>query len=172
MQIQFYPDLLDIEQWKYVVDTTHNGSNWKFSGSSNNAEADELKFWFMDLSHDTFFTETMLEKIKQVTNRNFSLDRVYANGQTYGLSGNLHQDTIGGDGNYFTFLYYVGPFWNPTWGGNTVFHNPDNDTIYTQYPTPNGGLIFDSEIWHAGLEPTRHCKELRVTIAHKLKLEE
>ena len=172
MQIQYYGDVLDLEQWQYVVNTTLHGSSWKFSGASNDSNNDELNFWFMDLSSNKFFTETMFEKVKSLSGLNVSMDRVYANGQTHGLSGSLHQDVVNGNGKYFTFLYYVGPFWNPTWGGSTVFHNPENDTIYTQYPTPNGGLLFDSEIWHAGIEPTRHCKELRVTIAYKLRLEE
>jgi hypothetical protein len=171
MDIKYFHDFLNLEQWQYVVKQTVQGNGWQFTGFSNN-ENTELKFWHMDLSDDRFFVDTMFPKILDVTQRKFSLERVYANGQTHGLSGTLHQDQVNGQGRYFTFLYYVGPFWDTSWGGYTVFHNKDDDTIFSQYPTPNAALLFDSELWHAGLEPTRHCRDLRVTVAFKLKLED
>jgi Rps23 Pro-64 3,4-dihydroxylase Tpa1-like proline 4-hydroxylase len=170
MDIKLYNDFLNLEQWQYAVQQTVQGRTWEFSGFSN-TDKTEPKFWYMDLDNDSFFVDTMFSKICDVTGKKFALERVYANGQTHGLSGNLHQDQIGGNGEYHTFLYYPGPFWNPTWGGYTVFHNPVDDTIYSQYPTPNSAVLFNSEILHAGLEPTRHCTDLRVTIAFKMRLD-
>jgi Rps23 Pro-64 3,4-dihydroxylase Tpa1-like proline 4-hydroxylase len=79
------------------------------------------------------------------------------------------QDTMGSDGSWFTFLYYVGPVWNPEWGGATVFNDRDTGALQLYYPNPNSAVLFDAAIWHQGQEPTRQCQELRVTVAWKLQ---
>jgi len=156
------------QEHQLVIDKTLNAKTWQFAGFSN--EPNSTKFWFLDLGNDSFFTKLSLDRIQTLTNQEFELDRVYANGQTHGLSGDMHQDVIGGDDSYKTFLYYVGPTWLPEWGGATVFHDPHKADIFFNYPQPNTGVIFNSNILHQGQEPTRQCKELRVTVAWKLKL--
>jgi Rps23 Pro-64 3,4-dihydroxylase Tpa1-like proline 4-hydroxylase len=121
----------------------------------------------MDLQDDPLFNSTLLKKIRSDTGIDWVLDRVYANGQTYGLSGSIHQDAEGVEpGQYYTLLYYANNEWRPEWGGHTIFTTEQG--IVTRYPTPNSMVFFDSTIPHAGMEPTRHCPELRVTVAFKL----
>ena len=110
----------------------------------------------------------MLNLIKEKTGCQFNLIRVYANGQTHGLSGNWHQDEEVLSNKFKTFLYYVNPTWDPVWGANTVFTDPVHG-VYSQIFEPNTGLLFNSNIYHVGLEPTRHCRDLRVSIAFKLE---
>ena len=124
----------------------------------------------MCIRDSSFFTDFSLRRLELLTNTEFELDRVYANGQTHGLSGDLHQDVIGGDDSYKTFLYYVGPTWQPEWGGSTVFYDKQTGSMFSNYPQPNTGVLFNSNIFHQGQEPTRQCKELRVTVAWKLKV--
>ena len=91
-------------------------------------------------------------------------------GQTHGLPGDLHQDAIGEEpGRYFTLLYYSHGRWEPQWGGHTMFSDPATEQVLSVYPTPNTAVFFDSTILHAGLDPTRHCRNLRVTVAFKLE---
>lgn len=156
------------QEHQTVIEKTLNASTWQFAGFSNTP--DSTKFWFLDLGADNFFTEFSLQRIQDLTGKKFQLDRVYANGQTHGLSGDLHQDVIGGDDSYKTFLYYPGPVWKPEWGGATIFHDHYQGSIFSLYPQPNTGVLFNSNIFHQGQEPTRQCKELRVTIAWKLKV--
>ena len=162
-------DFLTPDEHQYAIENTINSSNWAFKGHSDDKSTD-LTFWYLPLDHDTFFTTKLVEKINQYTRKNFVLERVYANGQTYGLSGSLHRDKENGNNQYYTFLYYVQPNWLPEWGGQTVFYDDNEKMVFQQFPTPNLGIIFNSEILHAGLEPTRFCSILRVTIAFKLKL--
>lgn len=168
MNITILNDFLELPDWQTAVSKTVQGKNWEFAGFSNNVQK-EIKFWYMNLDQDEFFTKKFFASISKQFNRHYELDRVYANGQTYGLSGSLHQDVIDADSSYKTFLYYPGPFWDVTYGGYTVFHDKTNDSIFSYYPTPNSAVMFDSNIWHAGLEPTRHCTDLRVTVAFKLR---
>lgn len=167
MDITSSYNYLPEDQWLYVVKKTYLGRTWQFDGYTNSQ--DSVKFWYMDLNDDEFFTSTLLDRVRQNTGVDWQLDTAYANGQTHGLSGELHQDVIGAEPDqYYTFLYYANPEWHPTWGGTTVFTNPEDGATVVKYPTPNSGVLFDSTVWHAGLEPTRHCKTLRVTVALKL----
>ena len=170
MEIIPYYEFLDSTEQQYVINNTVNSSKWSFNGIPDSDQPNKIIFWYLPLDNDHFFTKKIFEKIKTTTNQNFSLERVYANGQTYGLSGSLHVDQELGNNQYYTFLYYVQPTWEPEWGGQTVFCDNKENIIYSQFPTPNLGILFNSEILHAGLEPTRLCKLLRVTVAFKLKL--
>ena len=202
MEIIPYYEFLDSTEQQYVINNTVNSSKWSFNGIPDSDQPNKIIFWYLPLDNDHFFTKKIFEKIKTTTNQNFSLERVYANGQTYGLSGSLHVDqelgnnqyytflyyvqptwepewggqTVfcdnkeNGNNQYYTFLYYVQPNWLPEWGGQTVFYDDNEKMVFQQFPTPNLGILFNSEILHAGLEPTRLCKLLRVTVAFKLKL--
>ena len=55
-------------------------------------------FWKMELSKEEYFSKYLLDVIKKKTNNNFSLDRCYANGHTYGSSGHFHTDWEDGSG--------------------------------------------------------------------------
>lgn len=167
MNIQQFPAVFTQEQHTYIVNRTVKNDRWYFGGYSNDPAT--TRFWYMDLSSDPVFSQDLLAHITDLTGTQWRLDRVYANGQTHGLSGGMHQDTGGSDGSWFTFLYYVGPVWQPDWGGATVFHDRDTGALQMYYPNPNSGILFDAAIWHQGQEPTRQCKELRVSVAWKLQ---
>jgi len=170
MEIIPYYDFLNSTEQQYVIEHTIKSSKWSFRGVSDPDQPNMPIFWHLPLDDNDFFTTKLFEKIIKITNKQFSLERVYANGQTYGLSGSLHVDQDNGNNQYYTFLYYVQPTWEPEWGGQTVFCDSKENIIYSQFPTPNLGILFNSEILHAGLEPTRLCTLLRVTLAFKLKL--
>lgn len=164
MNIKSYPNFLTTEEHKYVISKTLKGDTWLFDGHSCN---NGFTLWYMELINDEFFIKHMLNKIEAATNKKYKLDRVYANGQTYGISGSYHRDVESDDADtYKTFLYYVNPYWEYQWAGSTFFYKGEEN--YNQLFIPNNGVLFDSTIYHVGLEPTRHCKELRVTVAFKL----
>jgi hypothetical protein len=168
INIQIYRNFLTDQEQSYVIAKTLRGNTWELGGHSVD---DGFYFWLMNLLQDVFFTEHMLNKIKIITGKNFAIERVYANGQTYGLSGSYHQDETNLNTNnkniYKTFLYYVNPNWKSEWGGSTLFKQ--DEEVYIQPFISNNAILFDSTIYHVGLEPTRHFKGLRVTVAFKLR---
>jgi len=184
-----YEKLLTKELFHKLHERLCDEPGWKFGlvSDSENVTENSLRIWAKDLFNDKVFTDILFEKICDLTKLNFEMLRVYANGQTYGLSGDLHIDEE--RDNHYTFLYYTNPKWLAEWGGYTIFTEMSNkiqdkltssnlknntETINTKIfiPKPNTGILYKSNVTHAGLEPTRHCKELRITVAYKLKLKD
>jgi hypothetical protein len=167
MLYNVYESILPLEDFHDEYMILKTGAGWRFCGNSNGNNEDTT-FWFNDLSQKSYYTDFLFNRIQDITGEKYNLDRVYANGQTYGLCGNMHVDSD--DPRTKTFIIYMNPVWNSIWGGATVFHK---DNIIESYiPTPNNGILFNSNIPHYGSDPTRHCKELRITVAYKLQLKE
>lgn len=166
--MMYFENVLDNDQYQYVLNKTLLGNEWSFSGQSISNEG--FTFWYMNLIENSFFTENFLSIIENLTDKKFEIVRVYANGQTYGQPGTIHTDIDDEYASelYHTFIYYVNPIWNVRWGGQTIIVNEEGnaDSIF---PTRNTACLFPSILKHLGSEPSRHCGDLRVTIAFKLK---
>lgn len=144
---------------------------WSFTGRSGPDSPKRMatSFWYMELADDPFFTIVLVKKIEEHTGKKYVLNRVYANGQTYGLDGEYHIDDNCEES--FTFLLYFTP--NVTaenvhfFGGYTLLKNDTGaqaiDPIY------NRAILFKSNLYHKGLAPSRFSTELRITIAFKLR---
>lgn len=163
--IEYFKNVFSDSERKMIESKTLESSGWKFGHySSSKTHGDDFPFWQLELTDDSFFSEHLLNKIQELTNRKFKLKRVYANGQTHGLVGSVHQDdNIEGT---FTFLYYANPTWRSDWGGETTFFTEE---IINNFPFPNSAILFDSRIPHFGNDPNRKCSALRVTVAFKLE---
>jgi hypothetical protein len=165
-----YHNLFPVEDcWKILEYL--NRPKWAF-GHGSVEWADERKstpFWVMDLNSDTFFTDYLLNIIREKTNQKFSLERVYANGHMFGTQGEPHQDS--GESNGRTFLFYANDNWSIDWGGKTVFLLNSTEQHY-ESPNPNKGVIFPGRMFHYAESTTRKFIGLRITVAWKLYLEE
>ena len=76
----------------------------------------------------------------------------------------MHQDSE--HANQLTFIFFANHVWMPEWGGQTIIK--DEGHYASIMPVPNSGILFPGKLMHVGSEPTRHCPELRVTVAFKL----
>jgi hypothetical protein len=155
-------------------------SKWSFDQRSTDDPASK-PFWIMELNIEPFFTRKLFNLIKKKIGNNYELERVYANGQTFGLDGFPHMDTPNDDG--YTFLVYMNREWDLLWGGDTVFINRyfDINTNTEKYfdgesslrtkritPTPNKALFFPGNLIHYAESPTRAFYGLRMSLAYKL----
>lgn len=163
---EIYNDILDKETQLEFYKFFTTSSGWSYDGFSIEPTQ---RFWQYRLDDNPLFTETLFEHIEQITNKKFTLIRVYANGQTHGQCGSVHTDS--NSPSEYTFLYYLNPTWLPEWGGGTVFLMPGQD-IQTCPFISNRGILFKANIPHVGLDPSSHFRGLRITIAYKLKLKE
>jgi Rps23 Pro-64 3,4-dihydroxylase Tpa1-like proline 4-hydroxylase len=147
---------------------------WEFNGYSHTT--DKI-FWKKDLWQSkwgqcTQIEETFRTKIELLLGVKIKTERLYLNGQAHGQCGSIHSDLLEDsdpESNYMTAVYYVNETWSPELGGFTVIEDNLHD-IHIIYPTPNSIVIFNSAFAHVGLEPTIHCKDQRVTLAHKFKV--
>lgn len=169
--IQEYANVLSQEDFAKAVEETTLSDLWGFKQQSGSLEGmPEFKFWFLDLSTNEFFKNDVANKIKELIGTDFIIERLYANGQTYGLPGGIHTDVddVADVDLYKTFILYTHPLWRLDWGGTTVIVEDKKEVSII--PKPNHGVLFDSNLPHIGTEPSRHCTELRVSVAYKIRL--
>jgi len=148
---------------------------WKFGQASYNSPI-STPFWMMTLDDDSFFTKELFFKIQNVTQKKYAIQRVYANGQTFGQDGTYHQDDVS-DETYTFCLFINKQITNETVdniGGEFVFKIPYHNTSDSPFsrviiePIYNRGIFFPSNCFHKGLAFNRYNKGLRVSIAWKL----
>lgn len=147
---------------------------WELEGYSHTT--DKL-FWKKDLWESKWgkcepIENTFRQKIQSILNIKVETLRMYLNGQAHGQCGSIHSDLLGDEDlnhQYITAVYYANKEWKPEYGGFTVIIDK-NEQMHAVYPKPNSIVIFDSSLAHVGLEPTMHCKDQRVSLAHKMKI--
>ena len=163
-----YPNVFDISDQSAILKYMKM-DRWSWGHKSNQTKQDNMPpFWYMGLSNEKFFSNYLLKKIEAATSQQYDLERVYANGQTYGMRGNPHVD--GYVDTCRTFLYYPMEYWDVQWGGKTAFIVPTETGTKYHYviPEPNKGVIFPGQMHHWAEETTRSFGGIRITIAWKL----
>lgn len=154
--------VLDFNSIRKIIDK----GTWSAKGKSDDSNA--ISFLYMDLSGHELLTTKFVPLIEKLVGRSFVLDRVYANGQYYGMDGSWHQDNP--DENAYTFLLYMNEITEiESWGGRTEFMN-DDGTVLSVFPETNSAVFFKSNRLHRGCAPSRFHTDLRVTIAWKLRI--
>lgn len=116
------------------------------------------------LESDEFFSVYLLNKIKEATNENFDVERIYFNGHNACSQGYPHTDTNKENGR--TFLIYCNSVWDLSLGGSTSFMI-DNE-VESFFPYPRSGLYFKNNIIHMASPISKDFKGVRVTLAFKL----
>ena len=111
------------------------------------------------------------KKIESFLKQKVEILAIKANGQSHGQCGAWHPDIDevkeGEDINQYFSLVYFPYDWLPEYGGHLII---DVDKTTSILPEFNKAVIFKSNIFHVGLEPTVHCKTLRVSIACTFKV--
>lgn len=141
---------------------------WKWGHPSQDTHQLNMfpRYWKMELSDEILFSDTIFKMIEEATGDKLKLRHVYAGGNTYGTSGDIHTDHDRDDAR--TFLYHASPdTWMPQWGGKTIWYPESEKPIYHEF-TPNCGLYFNSTIPHMGEPTTRYFEGLRICLAFKL----
>ena len=144
-----------------------------FSHSTKNKIFWRKDFWISKLGKCEPLEQTFRTKIESLFNIELQTEDLYLNGQAHGQCGSMHTDApdeeSDEESDYMTAVYYVNKTWSPEYGGFTVIIDNVNN-MHINYPKPNSIVVFNSRFAHVGLEPTMHCKDQRVTLAHKFKV--
>jgi hypothetical protein len=154
----------DIEICKKIL----SDNKWEFGHTSTN-NIITTPFWYMDLFNNHFLKDVITHKIEKIYNKKFKINRLYANGQTYGQDGNFHQDDTSKTA--YTFCLYFTEYpkeFCDLIEGNIQFKIPDqNNFIISVSPLFNRGILFPSYYYHRGLSFNRYIPDLRICIAWK-----
>ena len=144
---------------------------WEYGHSSGQLNTMSTPFWYMELLHNQLLKETIKNKIEKITNKKFKINRLYANGQTYGQNGSFHQDDT--SNNSYTFCLYISPVEDnmiDDIGGYIQFKIPEiNPFIVELEPLSNRGVLFPSNYFHKGNAFSRYVPNIRICIAWKLE---
>jgi hypothetical protein len=180
-QIKIFDDFLTPDELEKCAEAVSR-PQWKF-GQISQTSPIATPFWMMTLTDDPFFNTHLKSKIEAATTHNFTVQRIYANGQTFGQDGTFHQDDITDDS--YTFCIYVNKHITPETadniGGEFILKIPSDNLVYLDKekdlfsrvvitPLYNRGILFPASCFHKGLAFNRYNKGLRVSIAWKLKL--
>lgn len=178
-KLQIFDAFLTPEELQTCADAVKRPA-WSFGQISQTSPV-STPFWMMTLTDDPFFSTHLKSKIETAANRKFSVQRVYANGQTFGQDGTFHQDDASDDSYSYTFCIYTNKQITAETaddiGGEFVFkipkHQPNDDPFSRIVVSPlyNRGILFPANYFHKGLAFNRYCKGLRVSIAWKLNLQ-
>lgn len=162
--IKTYDDFFDLpEKTKIFDDMTKSG--WKYGHGSHYLR--RYPFWIYELSDNPYYTDYLLNIIKEKTQQDYELSNVYANGHTFGTQGEFHVDWH--DDSERTFLYYANEKWRPEYNGKTIFRLGD-DNYHYHLPKGKDAIIFPGMIPHMAEGCSRAFIGLRITIAWKLLL--
>ena len=144
---------------KEIYDLLRYGSNWSFTGGR-----DDRRLWHVDrLEEDIFFNTYLFNIICDELDKDFSIKRIYANGQTANQCGNPHYD----DGD-MTFIYYPNPVWKLEDQGHLIFLKSDDEVSNVVTYKSNRAILFPSSIKHYSDAPHRLFSGLRISLAYKL----
>ena len=142
-----------------IYDLLRYGSNWSFTGGR-----EDRRLWHVDrLEEDIFFNTYLFNIICDELNKDFSIKRIYANGQTANQCGNPHYD----DGD-MTFIYYPNPDWKIEDQGHLIFLKSDDEVSNVVTYKSNRAILFPSSIKHYSDAPHRLFSGLRISLAYKL----
>ena len=167
---QKFDDVFTSEQHQKILETLAQ-RRWSFDNwSERDADKGILCWSLWDLELETFYNTELVNRIEELTGNQYIVERIYANGQSFGQDGVFHTDHSDPNVMLHTFLYYptkLDPLDVYEYGGQTQFLQ-DNGELYQVYPFTNSGVIFDAHIWHRGVGPSKWSKQLRTSIAFKL----
>jgi hypothetical protein len=162
--IEKYENILNKDEYDKLKYILSNKVKWIFGASSSLNSYSKSLFWYADLNEFEFITKEFFGKIQQIIGTEYSLDRVYANGQTLGQDGMWHQDN--NNELEHTFLYYFTKNNDVSIIGETYFKI--NNELICNIPIPNSAVFFNGNIWHRGMAPRKEMIDMRITIAFKV----
>ena len=161
--ITIVDNFINDEELEEVIDAI-NHSSWTYTSRSTK---EEILFWYAEMIQEATLGKQMLTKIEKIFGKKYTIDRMYANGQTFGQDGSFHPDSF--EENAYTLLIYVSPITEENVdiiGGFTQIKQGTN--IINIQPYQKRALFFKSTLIHRGMAPSRICDMLRISFAIKV----
>lgn len=144
--------------------------NWNWGHKSDDNNVFYSPFWIMNLMDEEFFTYYLKNVLESHFSKKFTINRVYAVGQTFGQDGCFHQDDT--HPNTFTVCLYltnINKELVDSAGGYIYFKIPEKKFNICFEPLFNRLIMFPSNLYHKGNSYSRYFNDMRICITWKLK---
>lgn len=167
--IKVYDDFFGDKDMNKIVKIIST-NKWDWNHTSTDEALTPTPFWSMDLIDNEFFTDHLKSIIENHFSRKFKINRVYANGQTFGQDGNYHIDDD--KPNTYTACLYISHLDKKlidTAGGYICFKLPNQKFSLCFEPLFNRLVFFPSHYLHKSTSFTRYIMDLRICVAWKLE---
>jgi hypothetical protein len=153
----FYGYFRDLQGWVFTGHAGDNNTWRKFHGDLDKNNDNHKKLF--DLSDEIM--QTFLPE------KEHKLKRAYVSSYLYGTHHEMHTDG-GYEDHCYTVMFYLNKVWAMSYGGETIFTNPERtEIIHSVIPKPGRALLFDGFIPHCAREISRTCIELRMVATLK-----
>ena len=146
----------------FKVNGTDNRYNNDYQIYSNYSLGELASFGFLDFDGFKYLNDRygLLSDSRRII-------QIRTNFSTSAENNKVHCDSMKGG---ITFLYYLNPTWDITWGGHTLFLNETlTDVEYTSLYTPNRAIVFDGSIPHLISTPNSNTEKPRLSLAIQLR---
>jgi Rps23 Pro-64 3,4-dihydroxylase Tpa1-like proline 4-hydroxylase len=169
-EIYYDDDFLNEEEYNLLKKEFEN-YKWELIGSSLVGDDSNSYHWDKDLKSSEFINSLFMNKVQGFLKKKIETIRIYANGNTHGQCGKTHVDVSEDlEGEYYSLVYYFHENWRPEYGGHLILMQPGGKIIENIFPKSNSAVLFNSKMPHCPLEPTVHCKHMRISIAYKFRV--
>jgi len=168
-KIHVIDNFLDKEDLEMALNIVKS-LQWTFGHKSNSMHSHDTPFWSCSLNDNVFFKKNVLKIIEKTFNKNFEINRVYANGHSFGQDGSYHIDDENTD--CYTFVLYLHEIMEADVelaGGHIYFKLPELKYKICYEPLLNRGILFPSSYIHKACSFSRYIMNLRSSVAFKLK---
>jgi len=85
-----------------------------------------------------------------IIDKPLELYRINTNIQYFGMESSFHFDSS--EESSWSFVYFIGPSWDTSWGGEFCVCTGETDYVYVPY-IPNTGVLFPASLPHMGSAP-------------------
>ena len=166
-KIEVFDDFLSEEMYIKCLEELQK-PKWTFLSGHH-------QIWHMgSLDQVPFFNIAFKKKVLEILPKdiNWTHYDMYANGQSRGQDGSIHQDQkMLNDA--LSLVYFSTPEWSPHYEGNLFFYNQDeltqeyNIIDMVEYKS-NRAVLFPGHVWHKASAPTMIYPGLRTSVVVKL----
>ncbi len=165
-QIKIFPKAFCTDDFEKLKETLHNGY-WKWGMRSRPYT---LQFMGMELKDNSFVAEYLKSKIERLVGCEMDLVRCYANAQTFGQDGTIHEDANQSD--RYTFVTYIIPDKIPMNQKRDHFRVRESEgQLLHHIPIENNqGVFFPGSLEHTGLSTSRFQTYLRISVVWMFRL--
>lgn len=162
---QLVLDEFNHNNWKFnKVEPTEDKLSYPVRGEleTRNCTSDGINIIGYNSQLIKIATDIKYKLQRLLIDKPLKLIRINTNIQYFGMESSFHVDSV--KRKSWSFVYFVGPQWDTTWGGELCVHTDTKDYQYIPY-IPNTAVLFPAHLEHIGYSPNRLSNKPRLSIA-------